>query len=37
MLITIKGRGHLKMIEETGTTFKAEDPVITIIMVLIVK
>jgi hypothetical protein len=37
MLVTIKGHGHLKTTEETGTSVKGEDPAITIIMVLIVK
>jgi hypothetical protein len=37
MLVTIKGRGHLKMTEETSTSVKGEDPAITIVMVLIVK
>jgi hypothetical protein len=37
MLVTIKGRGHLKTTEETGTAVKGEDPTIMTIMVLIVK
>jgi hypothetical protein len=37
MLVTIKGRGHLKMIEEIGTTVKGDDPTIMTIMVLIIK
>jgi hypothetical protein len=37
MLVTIKGRGHLKTTGETCTTIKGEDPAIMTIMVLIVK
>jgi hypothetical protein len=36
-LVTIKGCGHLKMIEETGTAVKGEDSAIMTIMVLIIK
>jgi hypothetical protein len=36
-LVTTKGRGHPKMIEETYTAVKGGDPVTMIIMPLIVK
>jgi hypothetical protein len=37
MLVTRKGHGNLKTIEETGTSVKGEDPAIMTIMVPIAK
>jgi hypothetical protein len=37
MLVTTKGRGHLKMTEEIGTAVKGENPATMIIMVHIAK